>query len=200
MSDDRELLYAVRAGDEHALDALVDRHHASLTRFATGLDAQGADELVQGTWAAALERLDSFEGRSSFRTWLFTIALNQARSAARAASRTVPLSSLAEPDLPALDADRFLPNGHWARPVRPWHASPERQLELAELRALAEDAIAKLPSGQRAVLVLRDVDGLSSADVCTVLGISEGNQRVLLHRARTRVREALAEHFEKGGA
>jgi RNA polymerase sigma-70 factor (ECF subfamily) len=151
-----------------------------------------------------LRGIDRFEGRSSFRTWLFRILTNLAQGRARREGRSVPFSSLGGEELddesPVVDADRFLPEGdrwahHWASSPRRFDTLPEGRLLSAETVEVAQAAIAELPETQRAVVTMRDVAGFSSEDVCEELGISEGNQRVLLHRGRSKVRSALERHF-----
>ena len=145
--------------------------------------------------------IERFEGRSSFKTWLFRILVNRARTRSELEGRTVPFSAL-ETNEPSVPAERFFgaehPEwpGHWSVPPRSWGASPERELLSKETLELVENAIAALAPAQRQVITLRDVEGWSSEEVCNVLGISETNQRVLLHRARAKVRAALEHHFD----
>ena len=157
-----------------------------------------ADDVVQEAWLGVLKGLDRFEGRSSLRTWIYTIVANIARTRAVREARTVPLSSLAsddpDDDEASVDPDRFVGEGHWSRPVEPW-----RQVLDAEARGVIDAAIAKLPQQQARVIQLRDVEGWSSEDVRNVLEISETNQRVLLHRARSKVRAALEEYLDDDG-
>jgi len=207
---DAALLAALRAGDERAFAALVDRYGPLLMRIArmhVRTDA-AAEDVVQETWLGVLKGLERFEGRSSLKTWLVRIAQNRARSRGERDARSVPLSALAgagEGDAPAVDADRFLDRGHprwpghWAAAPRRWEIPEERLLGRETLEVVRE-AIVALPERQAAVIALRDVEGLSSEEVCDALGLSEGNQRVLLHRARARVREALAEHLDEEAA
>lgn len=201
--DDATLVRAARAGDGNAFGALVARHGGPLQRFVRLFlkDAAAAEEAAQDAWLAALEGLESFEGRSSFRTWLFRIAANRARSRAVRDGRTVPFSAL-EPagEEDAVDPGRFRPGGHWSEPPSSWREeSPERLAVLAETRGVLEAAIAALPEGQRAVIVLRDVEGLETEEICNLLGVTETNQRVLLHRARTRVRAAIERYMRGRG-
>jgi RNA polymerase sigma-70 factor (ECF subfamily) len=154
-----------------------------------------AEDVVQDTWLAVVRGLDGFEGRASLKTWIFHILVNRARTRAVREARTVPLSSLADAaaqEGPALDPALFDRDGRWARPPQTLDADPERHLLAAELRGRLVEAVAELPEAQRAVIALRDLAGLPSEEVCDLLGVSAGNQRVLLHRARARVREALA--------
>jgi RNA polymerase sigma-70 factor, ECF subfamily len=161
-----------------------------------------AEEVVQETWLAVVTGLERFEGRSSFKTWLFRILTNKAKTRGQRESRSVPFSALAvdgDEDEAAVHVDRFLgPNsrhaGHWAAPPR---GVPEERLLAGEARARIESAIAALPPNQRAVITLRDVEGLSAEEACNVLGISETNQRVLLHRGRAKVRAAFEEYLKE---
>jgi RNA polymerase sigma-70 factor (ECF subfamily) len=166
-----------------------------------------AEEVVQDTWIAVLRGIDRFEGRSSLRTWVFRILTNTAKTRGERERRVVPLSALEDPlrvPEPAVSPDRFLdpddPHypGHWASPPAAWSEQPEEKLLGAETRAVIDAAIAHLPPAQRAVITLRDVQGWDSNDVCNVLGVSETNQRVLLHRARAKVRQALEEYLDAG--
>lgn len=199
-------MQALRAGDEAAFGRLVDTYHGQLLRLARTFvaDRAVAEEVVQETWLGVIRGIDRFEGRSSLRTWLFRILTNTAKKRGVRERRSVPFSALAGPgdggDEPAVDPDRFLPAGHrwaghWASPPTSWGAAPEERVLAAESRRVIEEAVARLPDGQRQVITLRDIDGWSSEEVCNVLDLSEVNQRVLLHRARAKVRTALEEYF-----
>ena len=157
-----------------------------------------AEEVVQETWLAVLTGLDRFEGRSSLKTWLFRILSNKAKTRGQREGRTLPFSSLAtdgDESEPAVDIDRFAGHaGHWAAPPR---GVPEERLLAGEAKARIEAAIAGLPPNQRTVITLRDVEGLSAEEACSVLGLSETNQRVLLHRARSKVRAAFEQYLEE---
>ena len=204
--EDLRIVAALRAGDERVFRELVERYHASLIRVALMYvrTRAVAEEVVQDTWIGVLQSLPRFEGRSSLRTWIFRILANQARSRAKREARSVPFSALAGDDdaSPAVDPDRFLPAdhpavpGHWASPPRSWAARPEDELLGRETRERISAAIDALPAAQRTVISLRDVEGWSSEEVCDLLAISEGNQRVLLHRARSKVRAALEEYLD----
>lgn len=194
--DERELVARLRAGDRAAFAALVARHGGALLRFARSFVRDGplAEEVVQDAWVSALEHLDGFEGRSALRTWLFQIVANRARTRMQREGRSVPFSSLgaAGEEEAAVDPDRFAPDGHWREPPGPWsEEDPERLAQGAETRAAIEAAIAELPPAQRAVITLRDVEGLEAEEICNLLGVTLSNQRVLLHRARAKVRQAL---------
>jgi RNA polymerase sigma-70 factor (ECF subfamily) len=204
--DDAALLAAVRQGDEDAFVLLIDRYHPSLIRIATLFvrDRGVAEEVAQETWIGVLRGLERFEGRSTFRTWLFGILANQARRRGERERRVIPFSALAQPPgaraEPAVAPDRFLPAGeewagHWVSPPAAWSTTPEAALLSAEVRREIARAIAALPPNQQAVITLRDVEGWASDEVCNVLRLSQTNQRVLLHRARSRVRRSLERYL-----
>ena len=204
---DAEVVDALRAGNEGAFAALVREYHGSLLRVARIYVStqSAAEDVVQETWLGVLNGLQRFEGRSSLRTWLFSILTNIAKTRARRDGRTLPFSALQDPArVPeaAVEADRFLDPehprwpGHWAIKPEPW---PEQALAGAETRGILAEAIGALPASQRAVISLRDVESWNSEDVCNALGISETNQRVLLHRARSKVRRALEAYLEESG-
>ncbi|HEY6637620.1 MAG TPA: RNA polymerase sigma factor [Solirubrobacterales bacterium] len=203
MTEDHELVQRLRDGDESAFAELIDRYGAMMLRVAQMYvrDRATAEEVVQETWLAVLNGIDRFEGRSSLKTWLFRILTNRAKTRGARDGRMVPFSSLAggntEADEPAVDPDRFLgpdsPHpGAWAAPPVGW--PQERLLERETLGVIAM-AIDMLPEAQREVILLRDVDGWEPMEVSDVLGITDGNQRVLLHRARSKVRAALEEYL-----
>lgn len=198
---DRDLVEGLLQGSEAAFEALVARYQSSLLRIALVFvgDPAVAEEVVQDTWVAVLNGLHGFEGRSSLRTWVFAILSNRARTRAVREKRSVPFSALGDVesgDEPAVESTRFTADGMWAVPPRSWGAdNPEDQLLRRETMAVLAAALADLPPQQRAVVTLRDVEGLSSDDVCRVLEVSEVNQRVLLHRARSRLRGALERYF-----
>src|SRR5581483_4314122 len=189
--DESALVAALRAGDERAFMMLVEEYTPGMRRLALTFvrTPAVADDVVQEAWVGVLRGLDRFEGRSSLKTWIYTIVANVARTRAVREARSVPFSSLAAADDDgdaAVDPDRFVAEGHWARPIEPW-----RELLDHEARAVIDAAIAQLPPQQAQVIQLRDVEGWSSEEVRNVLEISETNQRVLLHRARSKVRAAL---------
>jgi RNA polymerase sigma-70 factor (ECF subfamily) len=202
---DAPLLAALRAGDEDAFAELVRRHHASLKRVARAYVSTDsvAEEVVQDTWLAAITALERFEERSSLKTWLFHILVNKAKTRGVRERRTVPFASLAGDGgaEPSVAPERFQRAGdawpgHWALPPRPWE-DPEHRLQSLEARDCLRAAIGALPRVQQAVLTLRDVEGLDPGEVCALLDLSDGNQRVILHRARARVRDALERYFEE---
>jgi RNA polymerase sigma-70 factor (ECF subfamily) len=205
---DLRRLERLRAGDDAAFSELIDEYQASLMRLARTYvhDAATAAEVVQDTWIGLFESLDRFEGRASLKTWLFRILINCARSRVRKDAKGIPFSALfnpaAEGDEPAVDGDRFQPAsgahpGHWAsRPAR-WDELPEGHALAAETRLYIAQAVEALPPAQREVITLRDVEGLTAEEVCNLLGVSGTNQRVLLHRARSKVRRALEAYFER---
>lgn len=197
---DEALIAALRAGDEAAFTALVDRHSPAMLRVATAYvpSRAVAEEVVQETWLAAMRGIDGFEGRSSLRSWLFGILVKLAMKSGTRERRSAPFSALApaEAEAPSVDPDRFLPPdherwpNHWAVAPTSW-PTPEQGLLSGELREVVLGAIAALPEAQRTVIALRDLEGCSSEEVCVALEISAGNQRVLLHRARSAVRLAI---------
>ena len=192
---DAELLGRLRAGDERAFVALVQRHHDAMLRLACSFvpNVAVAEEVVQDTWVGVLRGIGSFEGRSSFRTWLFRILVNRARTTGARERRTVAVGdSEAVGDAgAAVAASRFDSRGGWLSPPERWIEEVEDRLEAGKLAGLIRTAINDLPDRQRQVVTLRDIEGLTSEEVCSVLEISETNQRVLLHRARSRLRQAI---------
>jgi RNA polymerase sigma-70 factor (ECF subfamily) len=204
-SAEAQLLEALRAGDEAAFTQLVREYQPSLVRVARIYvpTQAAAEEVAAETWLAVLNGLDRFEGRSSLKTWIFRILTNIAKTRGQRDGRTLPFSALENPGrVPeaALDADRFLDPehprwpGHWAVRPEPW---PEDALVAAETQAVVAEAIEALPPAQRAVISLRDVEGWSSEEVRNALELSETNQRVLLHRARSKVRRALESYLDE---
>lgn len=201
-SEDARLLAALRSGDELAFSDLVERLHHSLVRLARLYVADNAaEDVAQETWLALLRGLDGFEGRASLKTWLFRVLVNRARTRAARDARTVSFSNLVHAETetiePAVSPDRFRGAedrwpGHWL--VRPVSALPEQQLLADELHAHIRAAVAQLPPAQREVVTLRDINGLGADEVCEVLELTDANQRVLLHRGRSKVRAALEEY------
>ena len=208
--DERALIAALRRGEEAAFVELIDRHGAALVRLARTFirDRAVAEEVVQETWLAVLNGIDRFEGRSSLKTWVFQILSNRARSRAVRESRSAPFSAFAgdgADDQAAVDADRFRGEqhrwaGHWAAAPSDWSHLPEERLLGRETLALVLEAIRMLPPRQADVIVLRDVEGWQPDEVCAALGITDANQRILLHRARSKVRAALERYLAAEGA
>lgn len=207
--DERALVAALGRGDENAFAGLLEKHQASLLRLASMYvpSRAVAEEVVQETWLAVLEGLDRFEGRSSLRTWIFAILVRVARRRGKRERRTIPFSAMRTPadeaSEPLVDPERFAPPAHrWAGHWHPqsipdgWAGIPDERLASRETLEVTHAAIATLPPRQREVMTLRDVEGWSSAEVCAALGISVANQRVLLHRARVRVRQQLTQYLE----
>jgi RNA polymerase sigma-70 factor, ECF subfamily len=182
VSGDAELLAGLRNGDEGAFAALVRTYHQPLLRLAASVvgNAAVAEEVVQDTWLAVVRGVDRFEGRSSFKTWLFHILMNRARTTAGRERRVAAV--------PDIEEDRFDARGAWAAPPVPWADQVDERVVAEQLAPMVRSLIDALPDGQRQVLLLRDVEGLAPAEVCSLLGLSDGNQRVLLHRARAHLR------------
>jgi RNA polymerase sigma-70 factor (ECF subfamily) len=200
---ERELVAALRRGDEAVFMRLVEEYGPALLRVARMYvpSAAVAEEVVQETWIGVLNGIDRFEGRSSLKTWIFRILVNIAKTRGERERRSVPFSSAAgaAADEPSVDPERFLPPGDeraraWALGPTPW-PGPEESLLAGETRELILEAIDRLPPAQREVITLRDVDGWSSEEVRNALELSETNQRVLLHRARSKVRRAIEQHL-----
>lgn len=205
VSDDAAVVAALRRGDEGVFAELVTAYSNALLRLAQDFvrTRSVAEEVVQETWLAVLEGIDRFEGRSSLKTWLFRILVNKAKTRGAREARTVPFSSLVPAsDETAVPEDRFRgPDnqwaGHWASPPRPLDTYPEHRLLAREVRGRIGQALEALPDSQRAVVTLRDVAGWDADEVCDALGLSEGNQRVLLHRGRAKLRTALEHYLEE---
>jgi RNA polymerase sigma-70 factor (ECF subfamily) len=207
-ASDAELVEALRSGDEEAYAGLVEELTPALTRLALAHvpSRAVAEEVVQDTWLGVINGIDRFQGRSALRTWIFQILLNIARTRGKREKRTLPFASLRRRgeegrDEPAVDADRFQGRrdeypGHWSRPPTEW-SSPEERLAQDEASRLMLETIAGLPPRQREVITLRDIQGYSAAEARNALGVSETNQRVLLHRARSKVRAALEELMDE---
>jgi RNA polymerase sigma-70 factor (ECF subfamily) len=206
-TEDEAVVAALRSGDEAVFVELVRRYQRPLVRLALAyVGSQAvAEEVVQDTWIAVIRGIDGFEGRSSLRTWVFRILTYQARSRGERERRTIPLSAFlaAEtgPDEPAVDPARFRPPGdprwpgHWTQPPGAWASDAEAAVLGLETRQTIATALAALAPAQRLVMTLRDVEGWDSDEVCAALDITAGNQRVLLHRARSKVRASLERYF-----
>lgn len=195
--EDAALLPRLRAGEEAAFRALVRRHHARLVRLAavfTGARAR-AEEAVQDSWLAVVTGLDGYSGAAPLGAWIAGIVVNKARTRAARDGRVVAFADLAraEAEGAAVDPERFLPDGHWAERQTPWSSlTPEREAGDRQLLTAIAEALETLPPAQRAVVLLRDVECLEPPAICEALGISEANMRVLLHRARVRLRDRAA--------
>jgi RNA polymerase sigma-70 factor, ECF subfamily len=203
-ADEVELVARLRAGDEQAFETLVARHYGTMMAVAqTYVKSRAvAEEVVQEAWLGFLQGLDRFEGRSSLKTWILAILVNKAKTRGVREARSVPFASLApERDEPAVEPERFRgPDdgfpGHWRAYPGNWGAAPDVALEDRETLEVAMRAIAALPPAQQTVIRMRDVEGYGSDEVCAALEVSQANQRVLLHRARSRVRAALEAHLD----
>jgi len=198
---DDALLRRLLAGDEGAFSELVAAYHGSLLRLALTFvgDRAAAEDVVQETWLGVVRGLPSFERRSSLKTWIFRILANRGRTRGARDGRFVTFSALGDTDEAVTDlADRFSAQGRWTQPPSRWQeSSPEDLLLRREIVAGLEEAIATLPPNQRSVVTLRDIEGVDAADVCNILEISETNQRVLLHRARTKIRARVEQSLKR---
>jgi RNA polymerase sigma-70 factor, ECF subfamily len=203
-AEEMELLAELRAGDERAFETLVNRHYSTMLAVAqTYVSSRAvAEEVVQEAWLGVLKGLDGFEGRSALATWIMRIVVNIARTRGGREARSIPYASLTgEGDEQSVEPERFrgatdgFP-GHWRAYPADWRRLPEDRLAERETLRAAVEAIAQLPAAQRAVITMRDVQGCPAEEVCDVLGVSDGNQRVLLHRARSRVRAVLERHLD----
>lgn len=195
--DDDELLDRLAAGDEQAFTWLVEQYHPSMLRIAEMFvpSRAVAEEVVQDTWIAVLRGIDGFQRRSSLKAWLFSILVNRARTTGSRERRVTPV----EPQTMAtVDPARFSPDGSWADPPQPWTDAVDDRLLAGSMLPRIVKLIDELPDSQRQVVTLRDVEGLSASEVCGMLGLTAANQRVLLHRARARLRAALEQEL-KGG-
>jgi len=204
--DDPHLIELLRNGNEAAFVSLIDRYSDIMLRLAMIYVTAWpvAEEVVQETWMSVFEHLSHFEGRSSLKTWIFRILTNCAKTRAQREGRSIPFSSRSgmstDRTEPAVESDRFSPvdhywAGHWVSAKR--EDMPEESLLSQETRMCLERAIEALPPNQREIIILRDLEGWTSDEICSALGISEGNQRVLLHRARSKGRSALEKYFQE---
>jgi RNA polymerase sigma-70 factor (ECF subfamily) len=198
---DAEIVAALKRGDEAVFADLVDAYSPGLMRMAQMFvrDRAVAEDVVQETWLGVLRGIDRFEGRSSLKTWIFRILMNTAKTRAKREARSVPFSAAVNDDEPSVDPDRFLGPDHrypggWMMGPSEW-PTPEEELLEGETREVILNAIEQLPDAQRAVITMRDVEGFPADEVADALGITDGNQRVLLHRARSKVRGAIEEHL-----
>jgi RNA polymerase sigma-70 factor, ECF subfamily len=190
---DAELLSLLQSGDEQAFVMLVKRYQVPLFRLACSMvsDRSIAEEAVQDTWMGVVRGIDRFEGRSSLKTWLFHILVNRVRSA-----RTIEHQRRLQPT-PSVDPGCFTPSGQWKEPVESWDDELAERLDAMAIMPVLGRALEGLPARQREIVLLRDVEGLSSQEACEILGLRPGNQRILLHRGRANLREALATEMKK---
>lgn len=210
MSDEGLLIQRLKLREERAFVELVERYYGYLLPLADFYVSNRAvaEEVVQEAWLAVLKGIDRFEERSSFKTWISRIVMNLARTRGVRESRMVPFSDFANDEAghaePAVDPDRFrvatdeYPD-HWSVAPRAWNSNPEAELLTSETMGVLDAAVKMLPKAQSLVLTMRDVNGWSPEEVCNALGISETNQRVLLHRARSKVRGILENHYSNSG-
>lgn len=193
--NDAAIVESIRRGESNVFEYLLEHFYSAMLRVATSFvrTREEAEEVIQDTWIAVLSGIDGFEGRSSFKTWMFRILINRARSRAKREKRTIAFSSLGSSDsIPAFAEAGQSP---WRGPSFEHACNPEEHTLNKELRERIEAEIAQLPPLQRAVISLRDVEGWSTEEVCETLKISDGNQRVLLHRARMQVRAGLSQYL-----
>ena len=203
-AEETELLARLRTGDERAFETLVERHYPTMLAVARHYvkTRAVAEEVVQDAWLGVLNGIDRFEGRSSLRTWILRILVNTAKTRGAREARTVPFASLApEGDEHAVEPERFrgaddpFP-GHWRAYPGNWQRLPDEALADRETLDVVLATIHQLPPPQRIVITMRDIQGCDSEEVCEALDVTEGNQRVLLHRARSKVRSALERHLD----
>ncbi|MBL1277387.1 MAG: RNA polymerase sigma factor [Ectothiorhodospiraceae bacterium] len=198
LPSDEILIPKLLARDELAYNQIVSAYHGLMVHLARAIVGSAiADEVAQESWVAVLRALPKFERRSSLKTWILRIVSNTAKSRLRHESRTVNLGDALE-DSPIVDPSRFKANAHWATPPMNWHAdTPDALLSRTELSECISSTLSLLPPVQRAAITLRDMQGLSMEDICKVLEVSESNGRVLLHRARSRIQQAIEEHLKR---
>ena len=194
--DEKALIEGLLARDKKAYEQAVRLYHSGLLRAARALVGEAiADEVVQETWVAVLTGLSAFEGRSSLKTWMYSVLNNIGRTRLRRESRNVSLGNAWDEPDPSLPPSRFLADGHWAVPPTPWHEdTPDAVLSGEELRRCLEKILSLLPAAQHSILTMRDGEGLEMDEICNILTISSTNGRVLLHRARNALRAAVERH------
>lgn len=206
-TDERDLICRLRSGDEDAFNDLVAHYHGAMMRVARAFvhDMDTSEEVVQEAWIGVLRGLDAFQGRSSLKSWIFAIVINLAKTRGAREARSIPFSALAATEAcateTAVDPNRFLGSdsqwpGHWAQPPEPWGDAPEARLLQAETMTYLSSALDALPPAQRTVITLRDFAGYDAQSICNVLSITETNMRVLLHRARSKIRGELERYFD----
>lgn len=204
---DRGLVDALLGGDQDTFVRIVDAWSPGMLRLArcyVSTDS-AAEDVVQEAWLGALRGLANFEGRSRLRTWVLRIVANIAKSWGQREYRAIPFTSASPPTAPTVEPSRFQPPGApgaggWRTPPQPWPSLPEDEILTIEARQVLRQAMADLPEGQRAVIELRDLDGYEASEVCEALGLTPGNQRVLLHRARASVRASVEPYFARGAS
>ena len=204
--DESELIDRLLSGDEDTFSDLLQKHYSAMIRLASvyAKDRSHAEEIVQETWLSVLNGLERFQARSSLKTWIFSILVNQAKTYAKREGRWIQYSTMIDPDTggPSVPVERFYDSsreelaGRWARPPKNWDSNREEKLLGQETRALIESTMEKLPPSQREVLTVRDIEGCTSEEACNLFGLTKTNQRVLLHRARSKVRQVLENYFE----
>ncbi len=209
VEDDLLLIQRLRMGDEATFTALLDQYFPSMIRLAMiyVMNRTIAEEVVQDTWLGVLQGLSRFEGRASLKTWIFRILMNIAKTRCQREGRSIPFSSLSNTEMesgePTVAPSRFHPpgtpnEGHWVSFPSAWGENPEDRLLSQETQACIHQAIEELLPRQKVVITLRDIEGWTAQEVCGLLGVTEANQRVLLHRARAYVRRALEHYFDEG--
>lgn len=198
LPDDKALIPRLLAGEEAAYTLVVTAYHGLMVHLAKTIVGEAiADEVAQESWLSIMKALPRFEGRSSLKTWVLRIVSNTAKSRLRHESRTVSLDGLVD-EQPIVDPSRFKTNGHWSNPPPTWHGdSPDALLAGGQLRECIDNALSALPPMQRAAITLRDMQGFDMETICKILEVSESNGRVLLHRARSSIQQAIDEHEKK---
>jgi len=197
--DEQDLIKLLLSGDEKAYRHVVKNYHNSMHYVARSIVGTAiADEVVQEAWVSVIKALPRFEGRSSLKTWILRIVSNSAKSRLRKESRHFSAGNANDMEALNIPDERFSENGHWASPPSHWNiASPDALIAEEELNAVIRQTIDKLPEIQQAIISLRDMDGLSMEEICKILEISESNSRVLLHRARSKIWQAIEKHQGK---
>jgi RNA polymerase sigma-70 factor (ECF subfamily) len=196
MADQVDLVARLQAGDEDAFISLVDSYHVPMLRVASSFVPSRAiaEEVVQDTWLGVVRGIERFEGRSSLKTWLYSILVKRARAAG---GRERRLARRDNPGGPTVEPDRFGRDGTWSQPPEPWSEAVDERIYAEEMAPHLRAAVDELPEAQRQVVLLRDVEGMDSNEVCAMLGVSQGNQRVLLHRGRARIRASIERELGK---
>ncbi|MGD8569966.1 MAG: RNA polymerase sigma factor [Gammaproteobacteria bacterium] len=199
---DDELIPKLLDNDETAYKQVVRAYHGIMVHVARSIVGDAiADEVAQEAWVAVLRALPKFERRSSLKTWILRITSNCAKSRLRHESRTVNFDDIANDGTPMISDKHFDSTGHWASPPSVWHAdTPDSLLSGSQLQDHIDKALKELPAPQKAVITLRDIQGLDMETICKILEVSESNGRVLLHRARSRIREVIDTYFENEGS